>query len=287
MLSKKSRFAALVFAAALFMCLQSQALLAGSKSKNNHANDKAKKELITPAGYDSLVLYIGSGIFDPNVSEPRPGVTGCAGLFCDGDFFQKNIMNRTDAEVAEIREDARQHFIEHFGIDVDDPAYAGRVSFTMFMVNPDFQYRVHALAGEQVVSDGWIIRDGGFQLMVTDPNGVFVKDPALGQIHVPQGAAGFFGNYNILKTDKHGKPNDELIIFYASETPAIPLPNGDFYFKCAMFNEDWGAGVGMGTMNFIPLEDGRIRGNVRNTLTFPPASTVMEFPEEPAFDTKL
>jgi len=272
---------------ALALGLQSQVSIAGpGKAMDGAAGDNAKNEMVTPAGFDSLVLYIGAGIFDPSVSETRPGVTGCTGLFCDGDFFQKEIMNRTDAEVAEIRENARQHFIMHFGIDVDDPAYAGRVRLTQFMVNPDFQYRVHALSNEQVPNEGWIIRDGGFQFEVLDPYGIDVNDPMMGQIHVPAGSGGFFGNYNILKTDKHGNPNGELIIFYQSDTPAVPLPNGDFYFKCTMFNDDWGKGVGMGTMNFIPLEDGRVRGNVRNVLSFPPVSTVAEFPAEPAFDTK-
>lgn len=291
MLSSKSKVLSILSAAVLILGLQSQATFADSKHRDHHGKShsqkhKAKGAMTTPAGYDNLVLYIGSGIFDPSVSEPRPGVTGCTGLFCDGDFYQKNIMNRTDAEVAEIREEARQHFIMHFGVDVDDPAYADKVSLNPFMVNPDFQYRVHALAGENVPSDGWIIRDGGFQFLVIAPEGIEVADPVMGTIHVPQGAAGFFGNYNILKTDKHGHPYDELIIFYASETPAIPLANGDFYFKCAMFNEDWGPGVGMGTMNFVPMEDGRVRGNVRNVLTFPPVSTVTEFPTMPAFDDK-
>ena len=288
MLSSKSKVFSILSAVVLVFGLYSQVSVAGSKhkGKDNSADDHKKNVMVTPAGFNNLVLYIGSGIFDPNISEPRPGVTGCTGLFCDGDFFQKNIMNRTDAEIAEIRENARQHFIMHFGIDVDDPANAGKVSLNMFMVNPDFQYRVHALSGEQVVSDGWIIRDGGFQFLVTDPDGIYVDDPMMGKIHVPRGSGGFFGNYNILTTDKHGKPNGELIIFYQSDTPAIPLPNGDFYFKCTMFNEEWGQGIGMGTMNFIPLEDGRMRGNVRNVLTFPPVSTRTEFPATPAFDTK-
>jgi len=287
MFRNKSKVISTLSAVALVLGLHAQVSIAGSQhAMDGKAGDNAKNEMVTPAGFDSLVLYIGAGIFDPSVSETRPGVTGCAGLFCDGDFFQKEIMNRTDAEVAEIREKARQHFIMHFGIDADHPDYAGRVSLNQFMVNPDFQYRVHALSGEQVPSDGWIIRDGGYQFLVTDPDGIDVNDPMLGQIHVPAGSGGFYGNYNILKTDKHGNPNGELIIFYQSDTPAVPLPNGDFYFKCTMFNEDWGQGVGMGTMNFVPLEDGRVRGNVRNVLSFPPVSTVTEFPTEPAFGTK-
>jgi hypothetical protein len=255
--------------------------------KHSHGN-KGKKGLVQPDGFEKLVLYMGNGIFDPAVSEPRPGVTGCGpfdGLFCDGDFFQYEIMNRSDAEILEIENAAKAHFLEFFGIDVDDPAMADRISFSMFMVNPDFQYRVHALSEEHVPSEGWIIRDGGFSLAITDPDGITLGGKSAG-IHASQGAGGFFGNYNILTTDKHGNAEDELIIHYASQTPTVPLPNGDIYFKCAMFNDEWGEGIGMGIMNFKPLEDGRIRGNVRNVLTFAPASTVEYFPPTPAFDEK-
>ena len=265
----------------LVLLLSASSLVLADKEK--HEN-KGKNEFVTPDGFDKLVLYMGNGKFDPGFSEPRPGVF-CEGLFCDGTFFQKDIMGRTDAEILELRETAKTHFYDFFGIDVDDPAMVGRISFDLFMVNPDFQYRVHALSGEQVPSEGWIIRDGGYSLTITDPAGIALGGESTG-LHAAQGAGGFFGNYNILTTDKHGNANGELIIHYASETPTVPLANGDFYFKCAMFNDEWGEGIGMGIMNFIPRDDGLVRGNVRNVLTFAPASTVEDFPISPAFDEK-
>lgn len=237
----------------------------------------------TPSGFKRLAMYMGNGVFDPSVSEPRPGVTGCTGLFCDGEFFQEDIMHRTPAETEAIKEDAKAYFLEHFGLDVDDPALAGRISFSMFMVNPDFQYRLHILSGEKVGPDGWIIRDGGFKIDVIDPDGVMLGGKNAG-IHADAGSAMFFGNYNILVTDKNGKPKDELIIFYKSTNPGMSLSNGAFVFNCTMFNEDWGEGVGMGTIFFKTLEDGTIRGNGRNVLTFPPENVISEFPDEPAFD---
>ncbi len=269
----------------LFLSLCMNALVLADGEYKGYKYSDGKEGLVKPDGFEKLVFYMGNGIFDPTVSEPRPGVTGCVEIFCDGDFFQYEIMNRTEAEVLEIKNAAKAHFLEFFGIDVDDPAMADRVRFDMFMVNPDFQYRLHALSDEHVPSEGWMIRDGGFRLTITDLNGVELGGKSTG-ILAPEGAGGFFGNYNILTTDKNGYVKDELIIHYASETPAMPLPNGDFYFKCAMFNDEWGEGIGMGTMNFIPLKDGRIRGNVRNILTFAPASTVEYFPPTPAFDDK-
>ena len=268
---------------AILFGLQSQVFAKDNQS--NRDKDKGKNVFVTPSGFDKVVLYMGNGIFDPNLDSPRPGVVGCTGLFCDGAFFQHEIMNRSDAEIAAIEADAKEYFKNHFGVDVDNPAMANRVSFKMFMVNPDFQYRVHALSGEQVTSDGWIIRDGGFRMEVIDPEGITLEGEFAG-VHVPMGTGAFFGHYNILKTDKHGNANGELIIHYESSTPAHPLPNGDFSFKCNMFHDDWGQGIGMGTMNFIPQDDGRVRGNVRNFLTFGPSSTLMEYPAKPAFDEK-
>lgn len=51
-----------------------------------------------------------------------------------------------------------------------------------------------------------------------------------------------------------------------------------------MFNKEWGEGLGLATVNFLPQEDGRIRANQRNFTTFPSASTEMDFSTKPAFD---
>jgi hypothetical protein len=238
-----------------------------------------------PIGFQKLALYLGTGLFDPSVAEPRPGVTGCGGLFCDGEFFQEKIMNRTPEETEEIKNQAKEYFINQFGIDVDDPALEDRISFTMFMVNPDFEYRLHKLSHVNIPPQGWIIRDGGFQLSITDPNGIELGGELAGRL-APEGSAMFFGNYNILATNKRGRPVDEILIFYKSLDPGQTLANGAFVFRCNMFNEDWGVGLGLGTILFIPQEDGRIRGNGRNILSFPPVSTVENFPTRPAFDDK-
>ncbi len=246
------------------------------------SNASENKETPTPIGFKKLALYMGTGLFDPNLDEPRPGVVGCKGLFCAGEFFQYEIMHRTPDEVAAIESDAKSYFLEQFGIDVDDPTYANRITFMMFMVNPDFQYRLHALSGEDVSDDGWIIRDGGFMISVIDPNGIVLGGKQAG-LTAPEGAAMFFGNYNILATGKHNHPKEEIIVYYKSIVPGETLENGSFVFKCDMFNEDWGQGLGLGTLNFLPQDDGRIRANGRNILTFPPVSDVIDFPSQPDF----
>lgn len=249
------------------------------------ANADEKSGNKSPSDFNKLSIYMATGLFDPNVSSPLPGVTGCTGVFCDGEFFQYNISHRTPAQVAAIESGAKQYFLDQFGINVDDPALANRVMFKMFMVNPDFEYRLYELSGENVSKDGWIIRDGGYMLAVLDPNGIELGGVQAGTT-VPKGAMAFYGNYNILKTNKSGKPTGELIVYYQSIYPGITLPDGSFSFKCAVFNSKLGEGLGLGTINTIPQSNGLIRGNARNVITFPPSSSVVNFPSHPAFDAQ-
>lgn len=240
----------------------------------------------TPAGFDHVLLYMGTGIYDPNDPEPRPGLTDCSGLFCDGMYFQKEVMHRTDEEISELEVEAKEFYKVRFGIDVDDPTFSGRVGLEMFTVNPDFEYRVQLGSGMKVSQDGWMIRDGGFRLDVLDPNGIALGGESEGGF-APAGSAMFFGNYNILATTKKGKPLKEIIIFYRSKFPAFSLENGSFIFVCDMFHEEWGEGLGMGNIRFIPQEDGLIRGNGRNVLSFPPSSDVEFFPEFPPINANV
>ncbi len=243
----------------------------------------AKRGATTPAGFDQTLLYMGTGLFDPNNANPRPGLTNCSGLFCDGDFFQKNVMGRTDEEIYNLRQEAKDFFLQRFGIDVDDPANADRIAFEMFTVNPDFEYRVHLMSGKTTPPEGWMIRDGGFRIDILDPQGYELGGESEGTF-APAGFSMFFGNYNILITNKRGKPVDELIIFYKSLFPAGTMDNGSFIFVCEMFHEQWGEGVGFGNIRFIPQENGLMRGNGRNILTFPPASDFNDWPEFPLID---
>jgi hypothetical protein len=237
-------------------------------------------KLPTPDGFNSLVVYMGTGIFDPTNAEPRAGIIDCEGIFCDGMFFQKQVMGRTDEEIYNLTVEAKAFYLERFGIDVDDPDNIGRVTFDMFTLNPDFEYRLYAASGLKAPSEGWLIRDGGFKLEVIDPNGIELGGELAGT-HAPQGAAMFFGNYNILVTNKHGTPRDELLIFYKSNVPGETLPNGSFVFRCDMFNEQWGEGLGVGTILTVPLEDGTIRANGRNVITFLPVTETVDFPDFP------
>lgn len=245
----------------------------------------AKKQVKTPDGFEAVMLYMGTGIFDPTITEPRPGLTDCAGLFCGGDYFQQEVMHRTFDETEEISRQAKEFFLARFGLDVDSLLLDGKVAYDMFTLNPDFQYRVQIAAGMQAAnSDGWIIRDGGFRLMILDPEGLDLAGESAGK-HADQFNAFFFGNYNILATDKKGEPEEEILVFYKSRQAAVIGADGSMTFRCDMYNEKWGTGLGLGTLTVEPMEDGRMRGNARNVLTFPATSTKDEFSTFPAYNS--
>lgn len=242
----------------------------------------AGEKVPPPDGFDSMLVYFATGIIDPNISEPRPGVTGCGeAIFCDGEFFHHQVMGRTVEEVNELEMEAKAYFLERFGIDVDDPINEGRIKLTRFTVNPDFQYRVQVFSGKQAPPDGWVVRDGGFRLLVTDPNGIWLGGESEGDF-VKSGWAMFVGTYNILVTH-HEEPEEEIVIEYRSLYPAGVVDNGSFIFICQTYNNEMGTGVAMGTVQFLPLEDGTVRSNGRNIITFQPVSSVVDFPTLPEY----
>lgn len=244
-----------------------------------------KGKLKAPNGFNHMIVYMGTGIFDPNNPNPRPGVHGCVGGFCDGNIFQKDIMGRTDEEILALENEAKKFFIRRYGIDIDDPTFAGRAVFDSFTFHPDIQYRLHLSTDHKVPTEGFIIRDGGFRLEITDPNGIDLGGELAGS-RIEQGHMIFFGNYNILVTNTEGKPIDELIIFYRSTTPAVIASDGSMTFSCAMSHALWGEGQGFGTFTFLPRADGTIRANGRNVITFPAASSTIDFPEKPSYFDK-
>lgn len=260
----------------IFLSAASFMMLLASVSSN------AKTEVATPDGFNTVLLYMGTGIFEGGLSEPRPGLI-CQGLFCNGEYFQQEIMHRTAAETAEIEVQAKAYFYAQFGLDVDSLVANNRASFVSFTLNPDFQYRVQIATGMKAPGEGWIIRDGGFRLMILDPNGVDLGGEMAGK-RADQFNAMFFGNYNILATGENGEAEEEILVFYRSKDPAIIGADGSMTFRCNMYNEKWGEGLGLGTLTVEPTADGKMRGNARNVLSFPPTSDVLEFPSSPAFD---
>ncbi|HBK55012.1 MAG TPA: hypothetical protein DDZ76_01790 [Xanthomonadales bacterium] len=220
----------------------------------------------SPEGFDHYMVLMAAGTLDLSVSEPAPGVTGCNGLFCDGEYFQRVIMGRDDAELALFTEDAKDFFAARFGIDVDDPTLAGRISFGLFMTNPDWQYRMYTSSDTRTPSTGWPVRDGGYVLMVMDPEGVELGGEFEGSV-AAAGSVMFYGNYNILIGK--GRATEELVMLFKSSRPAQIQPDGSVALLCELEHEDWGSGFAAVSVANVPLAGNLVQGVGRNVLTFP------------------
>lgn len=215
----------------------------------------------TPDGFDKYLVYMAAGQYDP--ADPTYDAP-------DGMVFQREIMGRSDAEIAQNRQEAIDFFSERFGIDADSDA---GVMFGPFMFDPRNEYRAYTISGESVPSAGWVIRDGGWAMSVTDPAGLTLGGEFTGQ-HVPQGTMMVFGDYNIARLGPgnsggnaaHAEP---LIIHYQSGEPIIPTASGAIMFRCELISDEFGHGLAQGISAPQTLPDGTIQANVRNVLTFP------------------
>lgn len=244
----------------------------------------AKKGVTTPDGFESVLILMGTGTIDKHNPEPHPGVINCDGLICDGEFFQKEIMGRTDAEIAEVAQQAKTFYLERFGLAADDLVANNRATFKSFTLNPDFEYRLQIATGMKAKGEGWIIRDGGFNLTITDPQGVPMAGEMAGRLAKPDDQF-LFGSYNILVTNKKGKPKKELVIDYRSRVPAVSDEDG-FRLQSFLSSEEFGEGLVLGTILTRDGADETIKVNGRTVISFPAETQLDSFPAFPAFDDK-
>ncbi len=221
----------------------------------------------TPEGFDQFAVYMATGVFDPVSPNPDPEITGCAFMYCDGHYFQEVVMGWDAAEIAAEEAAARLFFLERFGIDVDELVVSGRISYFPFTIDPRIEYRVYHLAGHRVPAGGWEVRDGGFLVVVVDPEGIELGGEFAGERAVA-GSAMAIGAYNIQTTRPNGRPGEDIVIRYKTPRPSIPV-EGPIGFFCEIENDAWGSGLAQGFLFHIPLPDGRLQFNIRNVLTFP------------------
>ena len=72
-----------------------------------------------PAGYSNYLVFIQDGSWDPaDPDYPLP----------TREQVQRDIWKFSDAEIAQFEADAKAFFADRFGINVDDPANAERIT---------------------------------------------------------------------------------------------------------------------------------------------------------------
>ncbi len=218
---------------------------------------------------------MGTGVVDNN-EEPGEPFVNCFNGFCDGDYFQKVIMGRTDAEIAELEEMAKDFYNTRFGIDVDDPANNGRIIFKKWILDPRTNYRTYVAAGKKVPAEGWFFYDGGWLVQVTDPNG-YTLGGEWEDYHTEQNTLIFFGNYHFLETNRSGKIVNRFNVFYRAGGPLNPDTKGEASFRCELNldGQNFPNGVqgqAQGISSTIPISDHEVKYYIRNVITFGPAT---------------
>ena len=226
----------------------------------------------TPEHYKKMFVY------ESSVPFYSPDGLFFVDGFATGDAsnFHKNIMNRSDEEIEEQKQEALEFFAARFGMYKENPS----LLFTSVEVMPEIDYQVVFSSGEKVPEQGWQVRDAAWVFAVVNPEGMVLGGEFEG-IHVPMGSMVAYGEYNIRKTRKNRRAEENMReskrknrrntihIKYQSLRPIVPDADGVIILACELFNEKYGEGQALGIVFPFELSDGRTVMNIRNTLTFP------------------
>ena len=141
--------------------------------------------------------------------------------------------------------------------------------------DPRFTYRNYVAARKRAPADGWYVYDGGWVVIVVDPNGYTLGGEWAG-FHVEPNALIFFGNYQVIETNKRGKVKNRVNIFYRSSGPVNFDVRGEASFRCDLNLDgpdfpNGAQGVAQGYSTLLQLGPSLFKVNLRNVLTFGPS----------------
>ncbi|BEM77683.1 hypothetical protein SME38J_17860 [Serratia marcescens] len=248
-------------------------------------NAFADNHLSKPMGFSQVLTFMGSGVINITQSEPFPGVSGCLGTLCTSDYFYTQIMGLNKQQLVQKREDAIAYFNREFGIDVNALIAQKRIELKPYTGNPDGEYRLYSVAGMDLPSAGWIVRDGGFYITVLDNGGIPLGGRHRGEKATPKNQM-YYGNYNILATVPPHQLK-EIIIRYESNEMAVISPDGlRTTFNTRTYNDRWGEGQSYVSYEFKLKADQTVLTNGREVMTFAKYPLTRDFPDYPSFDMK-
>lgn len=221
----------------------------------------------TPDGYSGYAVFVADGEFDPTIPPDNPNLHPIPGMapFLDGAYFQEEILGRTAGEIASRKQEAVDHIANRFGIDVNDPANAGRVLFINWMVDPRANYRAYSMGGENLSSAGREVLDGGWAAIIIDPNGFTLGGDFAGQV-IPAGSLIAVGDYAIMPDRPNQQP---IVISYKSAIPNVPTAFGVAGAETDIYAPAFGSGTGYTTSSVATTPDGLLQINARTVLTMP------------------
>lgn len=213
-----------------------------------------------PVGYIKYITFLGDGVY-----QSPDGTIFVDGIAGDGMAFQREIMGRSDAEIETQKGKAVDFFLQRFGIDAFDSA---NILFTGYEVDSRNNLRVLTESGEKVPPEGWKVHDGGFQVIVVNPDGITLGGEFEG-VHVPANTALVFGEYKIVKEAvKSKKAEQPVVLRYRSKEPLIFSDFGSVV-RCEVSSDKHGPGFTAGLVGTVQGENGVIQANIKTIITFP------------------
>lgn len=183
--------------------------------------------------------------------------------------FQAEVYGRDEAALADYREEAIAFYAERFGLDFSDApveedgsqSIDGATLVPSF-VAPEREYRAYTIGGERVPSEGYVVRDSGFNVLLEEGVTLHGEYGGTDGRQAPESLLAF-GEYNILIPGPGDSGNDrEILIEFRSTGPISANADGTMVFVCDIENEHWGSGQARGVVTTA-------NGEIRNVLTFP------------------
>jgi hypothetical protein len=211
-----------------------------------------------PENFGFQLVYMADGIFDPSTGPSAAELS---------DWFHKDVMGRSDEEIAAERQKALAYFEAQFGLDLE------LEDVQAFGQDPRTEYRAYKITGYRVPEEGWLVRDGGFIVNIPAGTTLYGEYGGAEGINLPGDGFVVFGEYNIdVTAPGRGNEPEDIIIHYESESPIVPSPDFGTAFLCRVTSdhfEDFGGGLAQGVFQMHTTEDGLQVSNIRNVLTFP------------------
>lgn len=155
-----------------------------------------------PAPFGKYLVYSMAGVYDPSI-PPAEGDLA--------EWFHRQVMGRDDADLETEQAAADAYFTRTFG-ERYTPG-----SLTAFGVDPRNEYRAYFISGMKVPPEGFVVRDGGFQVTLAD-----------GDLVV-------YGDYNIKVTKIGGGPIPKPILIHYESVDWIHFhSDGSGFFRCRL-----------------------------------------------------
>ncbi len=225
-----------------------------------------------PEGFTMFVTLMGTGLYD--WTSPHPEVPNCFQQLCIGDYFFDEILGFDDAAKQAFHADALAHWQSRFGIDPTDPVWDGRVMAVPFLADPRVNMRAYSMAGFRIPPAGWTVHDGGWILIVIDPDGIELGGEFAG-MYVPANTVFSRGKYVIETRPRTGAWQADVVIDYQARAPIPFVPGAPAMGNCEVLGatvggEDlgWGPGHGQPSQLIVPMPSGEIKTSYRNVVTF-------------------